>query len=81
MGITKAAMAANRNRRRWINCLPFDLFGPLATSFPPHAHSPQWYGSAASRSPSPKKLKASTVMMTQATGSISQGYSATTLMF
>jgi hypothetical protein len=29
MGITKAAMAANRNRRRWINCLPFDLFGPL----------------------------------------------------
>ncbi len=35
--------------------------------------APYLYGSAASRRPSPKNWKASTTMMTGATGSISQG--------
>ena len=41
----------------------------------------QEYGSAASRSPSPTKLKAITVAITNSTGSISHGCSATVRMF
>ena len=39
------------------------------------------YGSAASLSPSPKKFKAKTVIITGATGNINQGCSATALIF
>ena len=47
---------------------PFDLL-----DCDENPRGPQWYGSAASRKPSPKKLKARTVMTTLTTGSINQG--------
>jgi hypothetical protein len=79
---SKATMTVWRSLVRRFSAEAFDLFNQTSLLvLAPTTHSSQWYGSAASRNPSPKKLKARTVMMILATGSISQGYKATTLMF
>jgi hypothetical protein len=77
-GLPEANRAKNditvrANRIAYIIEPSFDEFDRMATSVPVLKRLLQWYGSAASRNPSPKKLKASTVMMTHATGSISHG--------
>ena len=68
-----AGLRWSSSRARRVALSAVNRSNQFATCLPAEVHAPQWYGSAASRSPSPKKLKARTVMMTQATGSISHG--------